>query len=83
MVTKEILTRKQSELHDKMSEDFYNKKHSIGVTQQEQADFDKKHLIITQKYEADLIANGYAEPRIEHERQLTDDEIRNIREKIL
>jgi len=60
-VTLEDIRRRHKEEHDALSESFYQKKRSAGVSPQEQAAFDAQHDAIHQKYEQEMLQTGLLE----------------------
>lgn len=54
---------KYKKLHDELAKKFYTKKHSTGVTEEEQEEFNKAHAEIWAGMEEDLKkASDYVEP---------------------
>ena len=58
MTAKEIKTSYKM-AHDELSELHYQKKHTVGVTPEEQAQFDLQHGKILADMREELIAEGY------------------------
>lgn len=55
------IQRRHKEEHDALSSSFYQKKHSVGVSPEEQAAFDAKHNAIHMKYEQEMVDAGLYE----------------------
>jgi hypothetical protein len=68
---------KYKKLHDDLSIPFYEKKHSVGVTPQEQADFDTQHAKIWADYDAEIkTASDYVEPIPPRDPEVEIDELK-------
>lgn len=58
---REDIRHRHKEEHDALSNPFYEKKHSVGVSPEEQAAFDTQHNAIHQKYEQEMFQAGLLE----------------------
>lgn len=58
---REDIRYRHKEEHDALSNPFYQKKHSVGVSPEEQATFDVLHSAIHQKYEQEILQAGLLE----------------------
>jgi len=59
VASKAEIIAKYQRLHDALTNTYYSKKRSVGVTEQEQMDFDREHAAIWNNCENALIDAGY------------------------
>ena len=62
MPTIDEIKTNYKEQHNTLSEAFYTKKKTVGVTQEEKSIFDQQHGQIWNNMEAELLAEGYIQP---------------------
>ena len=63
-MSKESIVENYKSQHTILTNDFYAKKRSVGVTKQEQYAFDNAHGSIFTSMKDELIAGGYKIPKI-------------------